>query len=184
MQKNKNLESKNIGIVSDETSTIKPHILVMGLGNILLSDESAGIKVIENLQARYTIPDTIEVIDGGTMGMELLPYFDGKRRVIIIDAVDAGYPPGTVTRIENLPAFFQNRMSPHQIGLIDILALVKLEENVPPELVLFGIQPEKIDAGLDMSSVVKDQIDYLLSKVVEELGTLGIELQLKTVQSV
>jgi len=74
-------------------------------------------------------------------------------------------------------------MSPHQIGLIDILALVKLEENVPPELVLFGIQPEKIDAGLDMSSVVKDQIDYLLSKVVEELGTLGIELQLKPVQS-
>ncbi len=170
---------KNSSFVSDKTKNSSPHILVMGLGNILLSDEGAGIKAFEKLLARYIIPDTVEVIDGGTMGMELISYFDGKRHVIIIDAVDAGYPTGTVTRVENLPAFFQNKISPHQIGLIDILALLTLEKVTPPNVVLFGIEPGNINTGLEMSLDVKNKIDYLLSKVVEELSYMGIELQLK-----
>ena len=164
---------------SNECSRSKPTVLVMGIGNILLSDEGAGIRVIENLLSHYTFPEAIEVIDGGTMGMELLSYFDEKSNIIIIDAVRAGFSPGTVTKIDNLPAFFKNRISPHQIGLTDVLAMATVSEGSAPNVLLFGIEPGNIDTGMDMSREVRSKINYLADKVVEELRSYGFKLEPK-----
>lgn len=150
------------------------NVLVIGLGNILLSDEGAGVRVIEALRERYCFPETVDLVDGGTMGIELVPYFQGKSHIIIIDAVRTGNQPGTVTRTDDLPAFFRNRISPHQIGLIDVLALAAITEGVSPRTVLFGIEPGNIETGLDLSSEVNGRIDFLVKCVVEELEGLGI----------
>jgi len=163
---------------TDSMEKISQNVLVIGIGNILLSDEGAGVKAVEILQERFHLPDAIEVIDGGTIGMELLPYLLGRSSIIFIDAVKAGYEPGTVTKIEDLPAFFQTRTSPHQIGIIDVLALAAISENgVSPKTLLFGIEPASLDTGIGLSEQVTEKMDYLVNKVVEELKKLGLELQ-------
>jgi len=155
------------------------NVLVMGLGNILLSDEGAGIKVVETLQARYDFSDSVELIDGGTMGMELLPYFEERSHLLIIDAVKNGRKPGTIVRIDDLPAFFQQKTSPHQIGLVDVMAAAALTDDLPQNITLFGIEPKELSTGLELSTEVSRNLDRLVDMVVAELKTIGLQVFLK-----
>lgn len=154
----------------------QPPILVLGLGNVLLLDEGAGPRVIEELQARYRFPDEVEVADGGTMGMELLPVLCGRRHVLIIDAARTGVPPGSIMRVPlaDAAAFFRQRLSPHQIGLADVLGATALLGDQPDEIIFFGIEPEKIGTGLELSPEVKTRLPELARLVVEELARLGV----------
>jgi hydrogenase maturation protease len=100
-------------MVSELTNTekqsaekIRP-VLILGIGNILLSDEGAGVAAVEMIRNRFILPDEIEIVDGGTIGIELLPFFTGRRLIIIVDAVKNGRSPGTVMRIDDLPVFFR-----------------------------------------------------------------------------
>nr|MDA3834999.1 hydrogenase maturation protease [Spirochaetales bacterium] len=90
-------------------------ILVLGVGNILLGDEGAGVRAVEMMQDRYDFTDNVEFIDGGTAGFELISFLDDKTDLFIFDAIIDDAQPGTVKRfnLENPPAFFQNRISPH-----------------------------------------------------------------------
>jgi hydrogenase maturation protease len=155
---------------------IKP-VLVLGIGNILLSDEGAGVSAVELIRKRFIIPNDIETVDGGTIGMELLPYLTGRRLIIIADAVRTGHPPGTVIRIDDLPAFFQNRTSPHQIGIADALALSSLSGETPPRTVLFGIEPRTIDFGIGLSREVSESLPYLVERIAGELCSQGFTIQ-------
>lgn len=111
------------------------------------------------------------------MGMELLPYLEGKSLIIIVDAVKAGFEPGTVTRAEDIPAFFQNRTSPHQISILDVLALAALSSNdTPVETLLFGIEPASLQTGIGLSQPVEAKIPYLVNCIVEELRDRGLHL--------
>ncbi|MEJ2656985.1 MAG: hydrogenase maturation protease, partial [Desulfobacterales bacterium] len=80
------------------------NVLVLGVGNILLSDEGAGVRAVEELKNRYNFPDTVEIVDGGTVGFELLPYFENRSHILILDAIKTGNKPGTIVRIEDPPA--------------------------------------------------------------------------------
>lgn len=151
------------------------------MGNILLSDEGAGVRAVEELQKRYHFPKEVEVIDGGTMGIGLLDYFKQRSHVIIVDAAQSGNDPGKIIKIEDVPAFFRNKISPHQIGLCDVLAFAKITGDFPPHTILFGIEPEKLTPGLEMSQKVESKIDALIEKVVEELKTIGIKLEAQPV---
>ncbi len=147
------------------------------MGNILLSDEGAGVRAVEELQKRYYFPEEVEVIDGGTMGIGLLDYFKQRSHVIIVDAAKSGNDPGTIIRVEDIPAFFRNKISPHQIGLCDVLAFAKITGDFPSHVILFGIEPETVTPGLEMSQKVGKKIDALIDKVVEELKSIGITLE-------
>ena len=108
--------------------------LVLGLGNILLRDEGVGVRVVEALAARYILPADVEVVDGGTAGMELLNTLAGCDHLLICDAVQTDAPPATVIELVNteVPAFFQTtRFSPHQLGLADVLATLTLTDEAP-----------------------------------------------------
>jgi len=152
------------------------NVLVLGLGNILLSDEGVGVKVVEELQRGYDFSDPIEIIDGGTMGMELLPYFDERSHILIIDAVKTDNKPGTIVRIDDPPAFFSTKISPHQIGLADVLGAAAITDNLPRNLVLFGIEPKEISTGLDLSSEIAQNLSRLVDMVITELKTIGVEV--------
>ena len=102
--------------------------LILGLGNILLQDEGVGVRVIERLHADYVFPDHVLVLDGGTLGLDLLAYIEDYSHIVIVDAVKAGKETGTLIRLVNdeIPAFLGPKVSPHQVGLQDLLALAKM----------------------------------------------------------
>ena len=145
--------------------------LVLGLGNILLGDEGVGIRVVERLQARYDLPDEVQVLDGGTLGLDLLPYVEDADRLMVVDALELGAEPGTVARLEGqeVPAFLGVKVSPHQVGLADLMAVTRLRGQFPSVLVLWGVQPAVIAVGIDLSPVVEAQVEPLVEKVVAEL---------------
>ena len=150
-------------------------ILVLGVGNVLLTDEGVGIRAINELERRYQFSNEVELLDGGTAGMELLNHIAGRDHLIIIDAMKCDQPPGTVVRIEgqDVPAAFRTRISPHQLGLSDLLAAAMLTDELPKNLVLFGVEPANLDQGLDLSDTVEASLDKLLGAVCDELVSIG-----------
>jgi hydrogenase maturation protease len=150
--------------------------LVLGLGNLLRRDEGLGIRALWLLQQRYQLPESVQTVDGGTLGLELLSYLEGAERVIVLDAAVTDGPPGTLIclRGDEVPAFLGIRSSPHEIGLPDLLAVARLRGTAPAEIVLFGMQPEVIELGWELSPSVDQELEKLVEGVVEELEICGI----------
>ena len=145
--------------------------LVLGVGNLLISDEGVGVYVVERLAATYDLPEGVQTLDGGTLGLDLLYYLPGVENLLIVDAVEMDKEPGTLLRMEGdeIPAFLSIKMSPHQIGIPDMLFAAKLRDLYPRNVVLWGIQPATLEVGLELSPVVAAQVDTLVRKVVEQL---------------
>jgi len=157
--------------------------LVLGVGNLLLSDEGVGLRVVERLVTSYQIPEEVQALDGGTLGLDLLHYLevaDGRpvENLLIVDAVEMDEEAGTLLRMEGdeVPSFLSIKMSPHQVGIPDMLFAAKLRDLYPPNVVLWGVQPGSLEVGLDLSPPVAAQVDVLLEKVLEELARWGYQL--------
>ncbi|MBU0674181.1 MAG: HyaD/HybD family hydrogenase maturation endopeptidase [Proteobacteria bacterium] len=159
---------------------MEPHsdILILGIGNVLLTDEGVGVRVVNELQRRYRFSPGVEIMDGGTAGIELLRYLGNRTHLIIIDAMAGGRKPGTVTRVEGdaVPAIFKTRISPHQLGLSDLLASAMLTGEMPENLVMFGIEPANLDTGIDLSEPVEAIMGSLLEAICNELTALGVTI--------
>jgi hydrogenase maturation protease len=156
--------------------------LVLGLGNILLRDEGVGVRVIERLLEQYDFPEGVRVMDGGTLGLDLLPFLEEASRLLVIDAVQARKPPGTLVRLvgDEIPIFLDaSKVSPHQEGLQDLLAVAVLKGYLPDEVVFWGAQITSLGVGLDLSEAVAGQVDALAEKVLAELAQWGIDAQRK-----
>ena len=152
--------------------------LVLGLGNILLRDEGVGVRVVEHLLAHYEFPEGVRVLDGGTLGLDLLPLLEKASRLLVIDAVQARKEPGTLVRLtrDEIPTFLDaSKVSPHQEGLQDLLAVALLKGYLPEEVVFWGAQIGTMGVGLDLSPPVAAQVEALGEKVLTELRQWGIE---------
>ncbi|MDE3091176.1 MAG: HyaD/HybD family hydrogenase maturation endopeptidase [Chloroflexota bacterium] len=145
---------------------------------MLLQDEGVGVRVIERLQAEYTFPDDVTVLDGGTLGLDLLHVLEEADRAVVVDAVKAGKAPGALVRLVNdeIPAFLGPKVSPHQVGLQDLLGLVQLRGHFPSEVILLGAQAGHLEPGLDLSPAVAAQVEPLATRVIEELARWGIAI--------
>jgi hydrogenase maturation protease len=150
--------------------------LVLGLGNSLLADEGVGIHVLKRLQECYHFPPDVQLLDGGTLGLDLLHHVEAADRLLVIDALELGAEPGMRARLEGeqVPAFLSVKLSPHQIGLADLLAASRLRQAYPEQVVLLGVQPAVIDVGLDLSPSVAAEVDALAEEAVMELHRWGI----------
>jgi len=149
--------------------------LVLGVGNTLMSDEGVGVHVIEHLMAGFVIPEEVQVLDGGVLGMDLLYYLEGIENLLLVDAVEAHKEAGTIIRLEGdeVPAFLSMKISPHQVGVPDMLAAAKFKDLYPKRIVLWGVQPQFLDMGLEMSPLIESKVDTLLNNVVEQLRAWG-----------
>lgn len=154
-------------------------ILVLGLGNILMQDEGIGVRAIERLRKGYLFPEEVEVLDGGTAGMALYEHVVEREHLIVIDAVKTGQPAGTVVQLQNdeVPAFLQNKVSPHQLALSDILATLKIAGEQVPQVRVIGVEPLSLEMGLELSETVAAQLDTLVEQVVACLRSLGVIVQ-------
>lgn len=149
--------------------------LVLGVGNTLMGDEGVGVHVIERLLAGYKIPEEVHVLDGGVLGMDLLYYLEGIENLLLVDAVETHKEPGTIIRLEDdeVPAFLSMKISPHQVGVPDMLAAAKFKDMYPKRLVLWGIQPELLEMGLELSPLIASKVDTLTENIVGQLKAWG-----------
>jgi hydrogenase maturation protease len=154
----------------------EPTVTIMGLGNILLMDEGVGVHTINAFQERYSVPDYVEIIDGGAAGLDLLPFIEGREKLLMVDAVNFDREPGYVDILENdaIPAKFGTKASLHHLGLMDVLSIVKLSNTCPKDICLVGIQPKTMELGLDMSPEMWDKIDTLIERMVSKLNEWNV----------
>jgi len=139
-------------------------VLVLGLGSPLQGDDGIGPAALARLAARYAFDEEVELLDGGTSGLALLPLLEGAERVLVLDAVRSGAKPGTRTTLrgDGVPRRLATRLSPHQIDLAEVLALAELRGRPPKDLVVLGIEPERVETRAELSPPVAASLDALV----------------------
>ena len=152
---------------------------LIGLGNILLKDEGVGVHAVNTVRERFSFSPGVEIVDGGTMGLDLLPFFQTHDRVLLVDAVDFGREPGHIGVVEddNIPSVLNTKLSVHHIGLSDVLLSARLIRETPIKVCLIGIQPGSLDVGLDMTEGIRGKIEVLIGLVIGKLKEWGIECE-------
>jgi hydrogenase maturation protease len=152
-------------------------ILVLGIGNILWADEGFGVRCVEALNAGWEFPPQVELMDGGTQGLYLLPYVQEADCLLVFDAVDYSDPPGSLREVvgDQVPRFMGvKKMSLHQTGFQEVLMAAELTGKLPSELVLIGVQPEELeDYGGSLRDVVKAQMPAALELAFSWLARWG-----------
>ena len=151
-------------------------IVVLGVGNILLSDEGIGVHAVNALSAGYDLPDGIEVVDGGTSGMDCLDQIAEADLLLIADAMRSGAEPGTITRLDDsqLHAFFKTKISPHQVGLSDVLAALVLHDLAPKRTVMIGVQPQSFALSMEPTPELAARLPAIVDALVAELTAAGL----------
>ena len=146
---------------------------------MLCGDDGLGIVVIDQLLRDFEIPDRVSVIDGGTLGLNLLPLLQQCDAAIFVDAIrSSGAAAGTLIRAEGdevLPVVRQH-LSVHQIGVADLLDSARLTGSYPSELVLLGLVPASFELGVGLSPALREGLPQLLEAVVEEIARFGFSL--------
>lgn len=152
--------------------------VVLGIGNIILSDEAVGVRAVEAMQAGWMLPEDVAAIDGGTSGMELIEDLSNLDFLLVLDAVRTGAAPGTLVRVdgERIPVFFRSKLSPHQIALPDVLASLELLDAMPKEIVVLGVEFESLELGLEMTPAIAAQVPVLAAMAAQELLHRGYAL--------
>jgi hydrogenase maturation protease len=157
------------------------HITLLGLGSILMQDEGVGVHAVRYIQEHYETPG-LEIIDGGTSGLDLLPYIENRDRVLVVDAANFSEEPGYigVLRNEQIPALFGVKASLHHLGLPDVLATAQLLDIAPREIFLIGIQPQTISLGLELTALMQGKMPELVALIIKQLEDWGINCRLRT----
>jgi hydrogenase maturation protease len=151
---------------------------VIGLGNVVMSDDGLGVHAVNRLQARFDLGEEIEVVEGGTAGLLLLPYLADAGRVIIVDAIDLGAHPGTLVRLDgkDWASAFQVRLTPHDIGLVDLLGAAEISGAWPQQLVLHGAQPSCTTIGTELTDAVSGALEALVDAIATDLTQWGLSV--------
>ena len=149
--------------------------LVLGLGNPIMGDDGFGLAVLQRLLADWALPAGVEAVDGGIWGMKLLPQIEQAGRLLLLDAVNAGLPPGTPVVLERaeLPRYFALKLSPHQIDLREVLALAELRGTLPPEVVALGAQPERLELATELSAPLAARVGEIAALAAARLERWG-----------
>jgi hydrogenase maturation protease len=155
--------------------------VVLGIGNTILSDEGVGVRAAEALLERYDLPADVEVIDGGTAGMELLEPLSNLNLLVVLDAVKRGQPAGSIIKLTGpeVPVFFRSKLSPHQISICDVLASLEFIGDKPKDMVLIGVEPDSLELGLELTPGVAACVPEMVDIAVAELAARGVELKEK-----
>jgi hydrogenase maturation protease len=168
--------------VSSRPVATAPRVLVLGIGNVLWADEGFGVRCVEALHQRFSLPQHVALVDGGTQGMYLLDHVCDADHVLVFDAIDYKLAPGTlrVFRDAEVPVWADTMMSLHQATFQELLSLARLRNRFPERITLIGVQPGLLDdLGGSLSPVVRARLDEAVDLAVAELQAWGIEPALR-----
>ena len=146
-------------------------ITILGIGNTILSDEGFGVKVVEYLKKKFTFPENVALIDGGTLGVELQHFIVGTKKLLIIDSIDGGDEAGKIFHLrgEEILKHFTQKISAHEIGIQDILTMLEITGKKIPVVELIGAQPYSLDAGTELTEPMKKLVPIFAEKAMEIL---------------
>lgn len=150
-------------------SLIMKDTIIIGIGNILLQDDGVGVHVIEQLE-NEKLPSTIELVDGGTSTLDTLGFFLDYKKVIVVDCLKAGLQPGTIYKIkpEDIKNYKKENLSIHDVQILDVVKMANMMDKYP-EVVIFGIEPEKISLNLEMTETMISKIPEIIFNIKKEL---------------
>jgi hydrogenase maturation protease len=161
----------NIPTPKDKNKTV-----VLGVGNLLLSDEGIGVHVVNRL-LKMALPPGVEVIEGGVDGLGLMSVVTTAERLIVVDAVKGGGPPGSIYRfdpedIKSHPKF--SKVSMHEIGILEVIRLSKLVGQIPKTTVI-GIEPKSLNMGMELSPEIEAKVPRIIELIFDELKASPLE---------
>ena len=160
--------------------TDTPNVLVLGIGNVLWADEGFGVRAVEKFYQHYEVPDNVKILDGGTQGVYLVQFVREADYLVVFDAVDYGLEPGTMKLVydDEVPKFMGcKKVSLHQTGFQEVLAMADMLGSYPKGLLLIGVQPVELeDFGGSLRPIVKEKIDTALQHAIDYLKKLDIEV--------
>lgn len=163
-----------------ELPSDQSQITVLGIGNILLTDEGFGVRVIEKLFEQYDFPENVAIVDGGVLGIHLLGTLSKTRHLIVVDAVKNKQAPGTLYRLEKeeLPERILMKNSLHQTDFLETLTLCQMIDQTPETIVVLGAEPQDIEThSVELTPAVAGRVDETVSRVLQELDRLGVSYQ-------
>jgi hydrogenase maturation protease len=150
-------------------------LIVLGLGNVLLEDDGVGAAAVALLRDLYVAPPGALVIDGGTLGLALLPYVESADNLILVDAIRTNEPGGSLVRLhgDDVGPAVATRLSPHQVGVADLLDAARWLDRYPERITLLGLVPDSMELVVGLSPQVQSSLPMLLASVVDEARELG-----------
>ena len=153
--------------------------LVLGLGNPLMGDDGVGLAALRELTRRYELPEGVDLLEGGTAGLTLLAHLEGYTRILIADCAALGRTPGQAVRIDRsqLGAAFSQCLSPHELGLNDLLGALELLGERPEQVTVIGMEPGSLEMNLELSDPVSKGLPAMVAVIAKELADWGIPLR-------
>ncbi len=153
-------------------------LLILGLGNVLCGDDGLGVAALARLARRWRLPESVEMMDGGTLGLALLHHVRAAETLLIVDAIRADGGPGTFVRLEgdDVAPAVESRLSVHQIGVADLLDGLRWTDSSPQRIVLLGLVPRSMELHVGLSPEVEVAMDGLVEAVAAEVADLGFPL--------
>lgn len=155
---------------------------IAGVGNYILADEGFGVHVVHYLQNNYDFPENVDIQDVGTAGIFMAPFFEECNPVFVVDVVDIEGEPGSFHYFDlnDVKAGnFQLRMSPHQLGLLEILEVSKLRGAMPGDVEFYTVIPKTLEEGIELSDVVDKRKVEVAEMILKRLTELGVNYSKK-----
>ncbi len=152
--------------------------LVLGLGNLIFQDEGFGIHLLRVLQSQFggNARSDLEFLDGGVLGLDLLPLIEESTHLLVLDVVNADRPPGTVVELsgDEIPLFAGVKLSEHQLTFQEVLGLAHVRQRLPQHLHLIGVQPQTLGVGTELTPVVAKSLPEAAKRAVRVLVSWGL----------
>lgn len=146
-------------------------VVVLGLGNIVHTDDGVGVHAVAQLERDRRVPAGTVLLDGGTLGLSLIPHIAGFSKLLVMDAIDAGEKPGTVVRFEGSALHgLPGKSSVHQLGFADMMVALELLGETPPEVVVLGVQPSSTEWSSELTPEVQAAMPNLLDQAIRQLN--------------
>lgn len=163
--------------------TNKKKIGVLGIGNLIVGDEGFGVHAVRYLEENYLFPDNVVIHDGGTAGIYMSPFLEECDPVIVIDVVDIDAEPGSMHYYSNddvKAGRISTRMSPHQLGLLEVLEICKLRDAAPESLEFYCVVPKVLETTDKLSDVVAPRVKEICDIVLKRLEKMGVQVSKRT----
>ena len=159
------------------TNSARP-VLVLGLGNPIMGDDGVGIVALEQFRERFEVSEGVELMDGGTWGMNLLPYIESAGKLLLVDAIRAGLEPGADVFLDgpDLPRVLGQKLSAHQVDIVDVLTLAQVRGTLPAMTVALGVEPSTIEMRASMTPAVGRGAARLPERMAGQLREWGIRV--------